>query len=109
MSLRDCGQGVDVMQHSHGVWSSWVTVVFEHDNVRTLASPREALDVLQGEWPRPGGPRHRNAVNACRGALDKTTPLAIARASFLSACGEAGMACAVTAACPPHPVSITIP
>ncbi|MCJ7995449.1 DUF982 domain-containing protein [Rhizobium cremeum] len=89
------------MQTRNATWSSWVTVRFQQNDVRTLASPQEALELLEKAWPLPGGPQHRSAVNACRGALGKMTPLAIARESFLSACGEAGMACAVRAASPP--------
>ncbi|MGX5668368.1 DUF982 domain-containing protein [Rhizobium daejeonense] len=88
------------MQNPNVVWASWVTVRVHSDDIRTFASPREALEILQGEWPGPGGPHHRSAINACRGALDKTTPLAIAREAFLTACSEAGMACAVRAASP---------
>ena len=67
---------------------------------RMFSSVYEALDFLENEWPVKTGNRYRNAIAACRGALNRTTPVRVARDAFVAACYEAGVG--VTSAMPMH-------
>ena len=66
-----------------------------------FSSVYEALDFLENEWPVKTGNRYKNAVASCRGALNRTTPVGVARDAFVAACYEAGVG--VTSAIPSHP------
>ncbi|QRM57840.1 DUF982 domain-containing protein [Sinorhizobium sp. BG8] len=73
------------------LWSSPLTICLQSGLKHTFASVYEALDFLEHEWPVRQGKGYERAVRACRGALLKTTPVAVARETFVAACLEAGM------------------
>lgn len=72
-------------------WSVPLTIRLQCGLERTFASVYEALDFLENEWPMRRGQRYERAVRTCRGALNKSTPAAVAREAFIAACLEAGM------------------
>lgn len=58
---------------------------------QVFASVNDALDFLEGDWAICRGRKYNRAVQTCRRALNRTTPVAIAREAFIDACEEAGM------------------
>lgn len=70
-------------------WSVPLQVTFQNGTNRTFTSVFEALDFLEHEWPRRRGQRYERAVETCRRALNRMTPVAIAREAFVAACLEA--------------------
>lgn len=72
-------------------WSTALVVTFQNGTEHIFHGPYDALDFLENEWPLRHGIRYNRATRSCRGALNKMTPLAIAREDFVSACFEAGM------------------
>lgn len=72
-------------------WSVPVYVTFQNGTDRIFTSVLDALDFLENEWPRRTGPRYRLAVERCQSALQRMTPIGVAREAFLDACLEAGL------------------
>lgn len=72
-------------------WSVPLQVTFQNGTNRTFSSVFDALDFLENEWPRRRGQRYERAVDTCRRALNRRTPVAIAREAFVAACLEAGL------------------
>jgi hypothetical protein len=72
-------------------WTVPLTVRLSNGLTRTFTSVYEALDFLENEWPLRKGERYERAVRTCRRALNRMTPAAVARETFISACLEAGM------------------
>ncbi|MDW9355942.1 DUF982 domain-containing protein [Sinorhizobium meliloti] len=72
-------------------WTIPLTVRLSNGLTHTFASVYEALDFLENEWPLRKGERYERAVRTCRRALNRMTPAAVARESFIAACLEAGM------------------
>lgn len=62
------------------------------DGTRQIfASVNDVLDFLEGEWTIYRGRKYSRAVQTCRRALNRMTPVAIAREAFVEACRDAGM------------------
>lgn len=72
-------------------WSVPLTVRFQNGTSHVFSSVFDALDFLENEWPLRRGQRYERAIKTCRGALHRTTPVAIAREAFIAACLEAGL------------------
>ncbi|MBD9541351.1 DUF982 domain-containing protein [Ensifer sp. ENS04] len=72
-------------------WSVPLQVTFQNGTNRTFSSVFDALNFLENEWPRRRGQRYERAVDTCRRALNRRTPVAIAREAFVAACLEAGL------------------
>ncbi|SDA99858.1 DUF982 domain-containing protein [Sinorhizobium sp. NFACC03] len=72
-------------------WSMPLEVTLQNGSNRTFSSVSDALDFLENEWPRRRGQRYEQAVETCRRALNRMTPIAVARETFISACREAGL------------------
>lgn len=66
-------------------------VSFPNGLTRSFESLHDTLDFLDNEWPLRHGERYRRACDKCRAALQRMTPVAIAREAFVSACLEAGL------------------
>ncbi len=81
-------------------WSVPLNARLQSGMTRMFSSVYEALDFLENEWPLKTGNRYKNAVASCRGALNRTTPVAVARDAFVAACYEAGVG--ITSAMPTH-------
>jgi hypothetical protein len=79
-------------------WNVPLNARLQSGITRMFSSVYEALDFLENEWPVKTGNRYKNAVASCRGALNRTTPVAVARDAFVAACYEAGVG--VTSAMP---------
>ncbi|MBD9371793.1 DUF982 domain-containing protein [Rhizobium sp. ARZ01] len=80
-------------------WSVPLIVRLQNGMQHIFAGPFEALDFLENEWPLRRSQKRERAVRLCRAALNRRTPLAVARESFVSACLEAGLP---VAAAHPH-------
>ena len=78
------------MSTSDVYWSDSVIVVLQNGLERTFTSILDALDFLENEWPIKAGLNKVSAIAKCRGALNKSTPSAVAREQFIAACLEAG-------------------
>ncbi len=72
-------------------WSVPLVVHLRNGIAHIFQGPYDALDFLENEWPLRHGQKYDRAIRSCRGALNKSTPLAIAREDFVAACLEAGM------------------
>ena len=72
-------------------WSIAVSVRLQNGSEHIFHGPYDALDFLENEWPLRHGQKYHRAIRSCRAALNKMTPLAIAREDFVAACLEAGM------------------
>ncbi|KQW67385.1 DUF982 domain-containing protein [Ensifer sp. Root127] len=72
-------------------WSVPLLVKFQNGTHHVFSSVYEALDFLENEWPLSRGQRYERAVRTCRGALQRATPVAVAREAFIAACLEAGL------------------
>lgn len=72
-------------------WSVPLVVQLQNGTEHIFQGPYDALDFLENEWPLRHGQKYNNAILSCRGALNRMTPLAIAREDFVAACLEAGM------------------
>ncbi|WP_082663702.1 DUF982 domain-containing protein [Sinorhizobium sp. Sb3] len=72
-------------------WSVPLTVRFQNGTSHIFSSVSDALDFLENEWPLRRGQRYERAVKTCRGALHRTTPVAVAREAFIAACLEADL------------------
>ncbi len=72
------------------LWESPVTIRLTTGLEKSFSSISDALDFLEFEWPSKRGAYHNSAVVACRNALKKMTPPAVAREYFFAACLEAG-------------------
>ena len=59
---------------------------------RTIRSLPEAAELLITEWPAQDGEAYVIAVRACLDALNGTIPVAEARAAFVRAADEDGIA-----------------
>ncbi|WP_275789323.1 DUF982 domain-containing protein [Pararhizobium gei] len=81
-------------------WTHPLKVRLQNGLERTFCSVHEALDFLENEWPLKRGERYDRAVTACRRALNRMTPAAVAREAFIAACLEAGMPAVVAAPLP---------
>ena len=81
-------------------WSVPLNARLQSGMTRMFSSVYEALDFLENEWPVKTGNRYKNAIATCRGALNRTTPVAVARDAFVAACYEAGVG--ITSAVPTH-------
>ncbi|WP_457584784.1 DUF982 domain-containing protein [Ensifer canadensis] len=77
-------------------WSVPLSVRLQNGTHHVFSSVYEALDFLENEWPLRRGERYGRAIKACRGALHRTTPVAVAREAFIAACLEAGMPATAT-------------
>jgi hypothetical protein len=71
-------------------WANPVTIKLTDGLEKSFSSISDALDFLESEWPSRHGSYHDSAVVACRNALKKMTPPAVAREYFFAACLEAG-------------------
>ncbi|MCV9963079.1 DUF982 domain-containing protein [Pararhizobium sp. BT-229] len=72
-------------------WNHPLKVRLQNGLERTFTSVYEALDFLESEWLLKKGERYERAVSSCRRALNRMTPVAVAREAFVAACLEAGM------------------
>lgn len=78
--------------HTPGLsWSVPLDVRLQNGTQHIFTGPYEALDFLENEWPVRRGQKYERAVRLCRGALNRETPLAVAREAFVAACLEAGL------------------
>nr|WP_256436330.1 DUF982 domain-containing protein [Ensifer sp. ENS07] len=68
-----------------------ISVQMKDGTRQVFASVNDALDFLEGEWTIYRGRKHSRAVQTCRRALNRMTPVAIAREAFVEACRDAGM------------------
>ncbi|OWZ88973.1 hypothetical protein B9J07_35600 [Sinorhizobium sp. LM21] len=72
-------------------WSVPVQATLKNGTTRSFLSVFDALDFLENEWPRRRGQCYELAVNTCRRAMNRMTPIAVAREAFVAACFEAGL------------------
>ncbi|PSS64462.1 DUF982 domain-containing protein [Ensifer sp. NM-2] len=72
-------------------WSVPLLVRLQNGTSRVFSSVYDALDFLENEWPLRRGQRYERAIRTCRGALNRSAPIAVAREAFIAACLEAGM------------------
>ncbi|AUX78575.1 DUF982 domain-containing protein [Sinorhizobium fredii] len=72
------------------VWMTPVTVRMKDRAPQVFASVNDALDFLEGDWANRGS-KYNRAVQTCRRALNRMTPVAIAREAFIDFCRDAGM------------------
>ncbi|WP_082615891.1 MULTISPECIES: DUF982 domain-containing protein [unclassified Ensifer] len=79
------------MLHPELVWMTPVTVRMKDGASHIFASVNDALDFLEGDWAIYRGRQYNRAVQTCRRALNRMTPVAIAREAFIDACRDAGM------------------
>ena len=77
------------------VWMTPVTVRMKGGVSQVFASVNDALDFLEGDWTIYRGRKYNRAVQRCRRALNRMTPVSIARDAFVEACQDAGMSTAV--------------
>ncbi len=68
-----------------------ISVQMKDGTRQVFASVNDVLDFLEGEWTIYRGRKHNRAVQTCRRALNRMTPVAIAREAFVEACRDAGM------------------
>ncbi|WP_331375079.1 DUF982 domain-containing protein [Sinorhizobium chiapasense] len=73
------------------VWMTPVAVRMKDGTPQVFASVNDALDFLEEDWPINRGKKYNRAVQTCRRALNRMTPVAIAREAFIDACRDAGM------------------
>lgn len=73
------------------VWMTPVTVRMKDGTRQVFASVNDVLDFLEGDWTIYRGRKYNRAVQTCRRALNRMTPVAIAREAFVDACRDAGM------------------
>ncbi|WEX90453.1 DUF982 domain-containing protein [Sinorhizobium garamanticum] len=73
------------------LWMAPVTVRMKDGAPQVFASVNDALDFLEGDWAVHRGRTYNRAVQTCRRALNRMTPVAIAREAFIDACRDAGM------------------
>lgn len=66
-------------------------VSFPNGVMRSFESVHDTVDVLENEWPLRHGEWYKRALEKCRAALYRMTPVAIAREAFVAACLEAGL------------------
>jgi hypothetical protein len=78
-------------------WSVPLSVRFSSGVSHLFSGPYDALDFMENEWPTRSGQKFAKAVRLCRSALNRGTPLAIAREAFIAACLEAGLQVTSTA------------
>ncbi|MDL2409623.1 DUF982 domain-containing protein [Rhizobium calliandrae] len=76
------------------VWMTPVSVRMKDGVAQIFASVNDALDFLEGDWNIYRGRKYNRAVQTCRRALNRVTPVAIARDAFIDACHDAGMSTA---------------
>ena len=88
------------MPNSAIPWAYPLKVRLQNGLERIFPTVNEALDFLEHEWPLRRGERYQRAVKACRGALNRATPPAVARETFIAACLEAGMPAIMAAPLP---------
>jgi len=77
------------------VWMTPVTVRMQGEVSQVFATVNDALDFLEGDWTMYRGTKYNRAVQRCRRALNRMTPVSIAREAFVEACQDAGMSTAV--------------
>ena len=68
-----------------------VTVQMKDGASQVFTSVNDVLDFLEGDWAIYRGRKYNRAVQTCRRALNRVTPVAIAREAFIDACRDAGM------------------
>ncbi|MCY1245713.1 hypothetical protein D9M72_588810 [compost metagenome] len=73
------------------VWMTPVAVRMKDGTPQVFASVNDALDFLEEDWAIYRGRKYNRAVQTCRRALNRMTPVAIAREAFIDACRDAGM------------------
>nr|WP_244412193.1 DUF982 domain-containing protein [Sinorhizobium sp. CCBAU 05631] len=64
---------------------------------QVFACVNDALDFLEEDLALHRGGKYSRAVQTCRRALNRMTPVAIAREAFIDACRDAGMAASADA------------
>lgn len=84
----------DIMLYPELVWMTPVTVSAREGASQVFASVNDALDFLEEDWAICRGRKYNRAVQTCRSALNRMTPVAIAREAFIDACRDAGMSTA---------------
>ncbi len=73
------------------IWMMPVSLRPRDGTEHIVSTVNDALDFLEADWSVRRGRKHNRAVQACRRALNRVTPVAIAREAFIDACLEAGM------------------
>lgn len=73
------------------VWMTPVAVQLKDGTRQIFACVNDALDFLEGDWTIDRGRKFNRAAQSCRRALNRATPVAIARDAFIDACRDAGM------------------
>ena len=72
-------------------WSKPVRLEFPRRLPRMVEGPRDALDLLENEWPLHKGRHHATARDVCRAAIARLTSPDAAREIFISASIEAAV------------------
>jgi hypothetical protein len=85
----------DIMLHLELVWMTPVAVRMKDESPQVFASVNDALDFLEGDWAIYRGRNYNRAVQTCRRALNRMTPVTIAREAFIDACRDAGLSTGV--------------
>lgn len=73
------------------IWMMPVSIRRKDGTEHIFSTVNDALDFLEADWSLRRGRKHNRAVQTCRRALNRVTPVAIAREAFVDACLEAGM------------------
>ncbi|MBZ7927273.1 DUF982 domain-containing protein (plasmid) [Ensifer adhaerens] len=68
-----------------------VVVRMKDGTRRVFGSVNDVLELLEGEQLVYRGRKYGRAVQTCRRALKRITPVAIAREAFIYACRDAGI------------------
>lgn len=89
------------MLSSELVWMTPVTVHTKDGAPQVFASVNDVLDFLEADWAIYRGRKYNRAVQTCRRALNRMTPVAVAREAFIDACRDAGLSTGADA--PPVP------
>lgn len=73
------------------IWMTPVSLRLKDGTEQIFSTVNDALDFLEAEWSFPRGRKHNRAVQTCRRALNRMTPVAIAREAFVDACLDEGI------------------
>ncbi|MGF6178719.1 DUF982 domain-containing protein [Ensifer sp. 4252] len=73
------------------IWMTPVSLRLRDGTEHIFSTVNDALDFLEADWSVSRGRKQNRAVQTCRRALNRVTPVAIAREAFIDACLDAGI------------------
>jgi len=81
--------------------SAALEVPMQNGLERRFASPHDAVDFLENEWPI----KYERVIKSCHGAINRQIPLAVSREAFVAACVEAELLIVAQALAPQLSIS----